>query len=71
MKASESVVRVCHETEKCFEFMTKATSGKLPHCKRPIASGYTVSRRGDINNGQSKRPYVWPTCPRYFEITQR
>ena len=31
--ASESVVRVCHETEKCFEFMMKATSGKLPHCK--------------------------------------
>ena len=33
VKASESVVRVCHETEKCFEFMMKATSGKLPHCK--------------------------------------
>ena len=71
VKASESAVRACHETEKCFEFMMKATSGKLPHCKRPITSGYTVSSRRDINNGQSKRPYMWPTCPRDFEITQR
>ena len=33
-KASESVVRVCLETEKCIENMLRTTQGQLPRCEK-------------------------------------
>ena len=53
VKASESVVQVCHETEKCFEFMMKATSGKLPHCKdleHIVSSAVLANMSADDNH---------------------
>ena len=31
-KPSSSVIKVCEETEKCFDKMLAATGGNLPHC---------------------------------------
>ena len=32
-KPTESVIKICQETEKCFQRMLTKTGGKLPHCK--------------------------------------
>ena len=47
-KATPSVIKVCEETEKCFERMLTATGGSLLHSKG-IADAITVSVLGALN----------------------
>ena len=47
-KPTQSVIKICEETEKCFERMLAATDGKLPHGKG-ITDAIAVAVLGSCN----------------------